>query len=149
MHAGRVLASDTPAALVARRGVRDLNAAFIAYLQDSPQEAAGTPAAALPTAPTATRPASGWRQQLRRSFTRLHSYQWREALELRRDPVRSTMALVGSLLLMAVIGYGISMDVNDLRYAVLDRDQTQLSRAYADNLAGSPYFIERPPLADD
>lgn len=149
MHAGRVLASDTPAALVARRGVRDLNAAFIAYLQDSPQETAGTPAAALPTAPATTRPAGGWRQHLRRSLTRLHSYQWREALELRRDPVRSTMALVGSLLLMAVIGYGISMDVDDLRYAVLDRDQTQLSRAYADNLAGSPYFVERPPLADD
>uniref|UniRef100_UPI0035B42323 ribosome-associated ATPase/putative transporter RbbA n=1 Tax=Hylemonella sp. TaxID=2066020 RepID=UPI0035B42323 len=148
MHAGRVLASDTPARLVAQRGTRDLHEAFIAYLREATQEEAAV--SAPPVAPLAPAPQPpGWRERLRRSLTRLHSYQWREALELRRDPVRSTMALVGSLLLMAVIGYGISMDVDDLRYAVLDRDQTQLSRAYADNLAGSPYFVERPPLADD
>ncbi|MEK9951551.1 MAG: ribosome-associated ATPase/putative transporter RbbA [Curvibacter sp.] len=146
MHAGRVLASDTPARLIAQRGVRDLNAAFIAHLQDAARE----PAPALQVRPETTVPAApGWRERLRRSLTRLHSYQWREALELRRDPVRGAMALLGSLLLMFVIGYGISMDVDDLRYAVLDRDQTQLSRAYADNLAGSPYFVARPPLADD
>jgi ribosome-dependent ATPase len=51
------------------------------------------------------------------------SYLWREALELRRDPVRGALALGGSLLLMFVIGYGISMDVENLRYAVLDRDR--------------------------
>ena len=149
MHAGRVLASDTPARLVAQRGMRDLNETFIAYLQDATQESAASPNAPLPTATLAPSRATGWLQRLRRSLTRLHSYQWRETLELRCDPVRGAMALLGSLLLMAVIGYGISMDVNDLRYAVLDHDQTQLSRAYADNLAGSPYFVERPPLADD
>jgi len=148
MHAGRVLASDTPARLVAQRGTRDLHEAFIAYLREATREE--TAVSAPPVTPLAPVPQPpGWRERLRRSLTRLHSYQWREALELRRDPVRGAMALLGSLLLMAVIGYGISMDVDDLRYAVLDRDQTQLSRAYADNLAGSPYFIERPPLADD
>ena len=40
------------------------------------------------------------------------SYMWREAL-LRRDPVRATLALAGSLLLMFVIGFGISLDVED------------------------------------
>ncbi|MCZ8250974.1 MAG: ribosome-associated ATPase/putative transporter RbbA [Hylemonella sp.] len=148
MHAGRVLASDTPRQLVAQRGTRDLHEAFIAYLREATQgEAAMSAPPVEPAAPVPQRP--GWRERLRRSLTRLHSYSWRETLELRRDPVRGAMALLGSLLLMAVIGYGISMDVNDLRYAVLDRDQTQLSRAYADNLAGSPYFIERPPLTDD
>jgi ribosome-dependent ATPase len=67
---------------------------------------------------------------------------------LRRDPVRSALALLGSLLLMFVVGYGISMDVEDLRFAVLDRDQTQLSKDYALNLAGSRYFKERPPITD-
>jgi ribosome-dependent ATPase len=38
--------------------------------------------------------------------------------------VRSALALLGSLLLMFVMGYGISMDVESLRFAVLDRDQT-------------------------
>ncbi|HRP29428.1 MAG TPA: ABC transporter permease, partial [Burkholderiaceae bacterium] len=76
------------------------------------------------------------------------SYSWRESLELKRDPVRFTLALVGSLILMFVMGYGISMDVEDLSFAVLDRDQTAASREYIDNLSGSRYFIERPPLAD-
>jgi hypothetical protein len=48
--------------------------------------------------------------------------------------VRATLALVGSLVLMFVIGFGISMDVEDLRYAVLDRDQSTLSQNYTLNL---------------
>jgi len=86
--------------------------------------------------------------RLRRSLRRIYSYSWREALELQRDPVRGALALLGSLLLMFVMGYGISMDVENLRYALLDRDQTALSRDYALNLSGSNYFVERPPLQD-
>jgi ribosome-dependent ATPase len=93
----------------------------------------------LPVRPGATARV-GWLQ-------RSAGYAWREALELRRDPVRAALALFGSLLLMIVIGYGISMDVEDLRFAVLDRDQTTLSRDYALNLAGSRYFVERPMLS--
>ena len=55
---------------------------------------------------------------------RVASYAIREALELRRDPIRLTLATVGSALLLMVMGYGISLDVNDLSYAVLDRDRT-------------------------
>jgi ribosome-dependent ATPase len=50
---------------------------------------------------------------------------------------------------MFVMGYGISMDVEDLRFAVLDRDQTALSRDYALQLSGSRYFSEQAPLRDD
>ncbi|KWZ48452.1 ABC transporter [Burkholderia savannae] len=82
------------------------------------------------------------------SAQRARSYMWREMLELRRDPVRATLALIGSLVLMCVIGIGISLDVEDLTYAVLDRDQTELSHDYALNLSGSRYFVERPPIAD-
>ena len=49
---------------------------------------------------------------------------------------------------MFVIGYGISMDVEDLPSPVLDRDQTTLSRDYALQLSGSRYFVERPALTD-
>ena len=82
------------------------------------------------------------------SLMRIYSYLWREALELRRDPVRGSMALLGSLLLMFVMGYGISMDVENLRYAILDRDQTGLSQNFTLNLAGSRYFSERLPILD-
>jgi ribosome-dependent ATPase len=72
----------------------------------------------------------------------LFSYSRREALELRRDPVRSTLALMGTVILMLIMGYGISMDVENLRFSVLDRDQTVSSQAWTLNLAGSRYFIE-------
>ena len=58
------------------------------------------------------------------------------------------MALLGTAILMFVIGYGINLDVENLCYAMLDRDQTGLSRNYALNLSGSRYFVERPPIID-
>jgi ribosome-dependent ATPase len=149
MHAGRVLTSAAPADIVAQRGAATLEEAFIGYLQEaagSPSLAeqgadAPTPAAAAATPVLHAAPArAGWATRLRHSLVRIHSTQWREALELRRDPVRSALALLGSLLLMFVMGYGISMDVESLRFAVLDRDQTATSRAYALNLSGSRYF---------
>ena len=73
----------------------------------------------------------------------------REARELRRDRIRLTLAGLGSAILMFVLGYGISMDVENLSFAVLDRDNTSLSRDYADALAGSRYFTEQPPAADE
>jgi ribosome-dependent ATPase len=77
---------------------------------------------------------------------RLLAYAHREFLELRRDPIRLTFALLGSVLLMFVLGYGISLDVEGLRFAVLDRDQSPESRAYVQNIAGSRYFIQQPAL---
>ncbi len=78
----------------------------------------------------------------------MFSYSWRETLELRRDPVRATLALLGTVILMLVFSFGISLDVENLSYAVLDRDQSSLSRNYALNLSGSRYFVERPELHD-
>lgn len=155
MHAGKVLVSDAPAVLVRKRQAPTLEQAFIAYLEDAGAkgDVAATVAppadAAAPAGPAAPTAAGGRRRsRLGASLVRAFSYALRESLELRRDPVRGTLALVGSLLLMFIMGYGISMDVEDLRFAVLDRDQTTLSQSYALNLAGSRYFIERPPLAD-
>ena len=67
---------------------------------------------------------------------RMISHARREGLELRRDPIRLTLALLGSVILMFVMGYGINLDVEDLTFAVLDRDQTTVSRDYTLNLTG-------------
>jgi ribosome-dependent ATPase len=154
MHAGRVLVSDTPAGVVAGRGAHSLEEAFISHLEE--EVARGEPAAqpaaegrrlAAPDVAgvSAAPPLRGAGSV---PLRRLLSYTWREALELRRDPVRLTLALLGSAILMLVLGYGISLDVDDLAFAVLDRDQTTVSRDYTLNLAGSRYFIERPPIRD-
>ncbi|MFA5590433.1 MAG: ribosome-associated ATPase/putative transporter RbbA [Lysobacteraceae bacterium] len=163
MHAGRVLDSDTPAALVEKRGAASLEEAFIGYLLEASGEVIEPPAAAAPAAkvqsdvrcdgpPESAVPAADPQpaRAPRHAFSlqRLFAYLWRETLELQRDPVRATLALAGSAILMFVIGFGISMDVEDLHFAVLDRDQTQLSRQYAQSLSGSRYFIERAPLVD-
>lgn len=140
MHAGQVLDSDTPAALMAKRGLPTLEATFIAYLQEALGE---PPANAAPPLQQAPPP-----QRQRFSLRRLFSYARRETLELRRDPIRGGMALLGTLLLLFIIGYGISLDVEDLTYAVLDRDQTTTSQEYHLNLVGSRYFVEQPPLRD-
>ncbi len=162
MHAGRVLVSDTPDELTRKRGVNTLEEAFIAYLLDAgagtgagtgtgtsaARDAAPTLAQSTSATPLSGAPVDVPPKPPKFSMGRMLSYMWRETLELRRDPVRATLALAGSLLLMFVIGFGISMDVEDLRYAVLDRDQSTLSENYALNLSGSRYFIEQAPVTD-
>lgn len=150
MHAGKVLDSDVPAALVEKRKAASLEEAFIGYLEDA---GAGTEneveqtAGSVVTVPVVSQTPS--HPRLRGfSLNRLISYMWRESLELRRDPVRATLALLGSIILMFVMGFGISMDVEDLTYAVLDRDQSTLSQSYTLNLSGSRYFVEKPPIRD-
>jgi ribosome-dependent ATPase len=147
MHAGKVLVSDKPATIMAKRGRETLEEAFIDYLGEAVGEAA---AGAAPSAPaTAVRNTAAAQRRTRfLKVRRLLSYSRREALELMRDPIRLTFAGLGSAILMLVLGYGISMDVEDLAFAVLDRDQTTLSREYALNLSGSRYFIERAPIRD-
>ncbi|HAT3951488.1 TPA: ribosome-associated ATPase/putative transporter RbbA [Kluyvera ascorbata] len=140
MHAGKVLASDTPQALVAKRGAASLEEAFIAYLKEAAEPTPDTGAMTPPAQAAAEPPRQAF------SLRRLFSYSRREALELRRDPVRSTLALLGTVILMFIMGYGISMDVEDLRFAVLDRDQTVSSQRWTQNIAGSRYFIEQSPL---
>ena len=145
MHAGKVLASDTPQALVEQRGSASLEEAFIAWLQEA-ADAAQPPDAQAAPIPAMEHKAESVAPRQAFSLQRLFSYSRREALELRRDPVRSTLALLGTVILMFIMGYGISMDVEDLRFAVLDRDQTVSSQGWSQNIAGSRYFIEQPPL---
>ncbi|HEY8331223.1 MAG TPA: ribosome-associated ATPase/putative transporter RbbA [Pseudomonas sp.] len=151
MHAGRVLDSDTPQALMDKRGLPSLEATFIAYLEEAAAEnAASLPAPASSPAPVAAAPAAPGRtadRQSRFSLRRLLSYSRRESMELRRDPIRATMAMLGTVILMFIMGYGISFDVENLSYAVLDRDQTSTSQSYLLNMSGSRYFIEQAPLA--
>jgi ribosome-dependent ATPase len=147
MHAGKVLVSDKPATIMVNRGRETLEEAFIDYLVEAVgvEEADASPSA--PVRATGNTPPAQSRPRFIK-LRRLLSYSRREALELMRDPIRLTFAGLGSAILMLVLGYGISMDVEDLSFAVLDRDQTTLSREYALNLAGSRYFIERAPIRD-
>ena len=148
MDAGRVLDTGTPDDLVRRRGAASLEEAFVGYLEEAAGERAqGSPGSAVAIAPAHTPSRAETRSRLF-SLRRMLAYAIREALELARDPIRLAFALGGTAFLMLVFGYGITTDVNSLGIAVLDRDDTYESRAYLEQLRGSPYFIERPPLRD-
>ena len=143
MHAGRVIACGTPEELQKEQKASSLEEAFISYMQ------LGGGSESLPSAESAFAGGVGNETALAGlalSARRSVAYGWREAIELARDPIRLTIALVGTLLLMLVLGFGITVDIDNVRFAVLDRDHSAQSRAYIDGFAGSSYFIQQPPL---
>lgn len=169
MHAGTVLACDTPHALMASRNTNDLEKAFIEYIADAEnkltkarEEAAAAAGASNPKAAPATaaqtrNPAPGSQPVTSQghmstsslySLGRLLAYSRREALEILRDPIRLAFAFVGSALMMFVFGFGITTDVENIRFAALDTDNTPESRAYLASFEGSRYFLSMGRLED-
>ena len=149
MHAGRVLVTDTPENLKKARNAASLEDAFVDYLQEEVRRQENlqiTDESAKNSIKTNNKNDTPSASLTGFSLRRLYSYSRRETLELARDPIRLTMAMLGTLLLMFVVGYGISLDVEDLKFAVLDADQSATSRDYTLNLSGSRYFIEQPAL---
>jgi len=151
MHAGRSLACDTPEALIAERKAATLEDAFIGYLEDADTGAAEAAEAASVQAPegASESPAEtkrSWFSEHVFDFSRFYACFWREMLELRRDRIRTTLALFGAMILMVVIGYGINMDVEHIKLAVLDNDQSILSTNYLMGFQSSRYFDVRRPV---
>ncbi|WP_296699651.1 ribosome-associated ATPase/putative transporter RbbA [Thiocapsa sp. UBA6158] len=149
MHAGRVLAEGTPADIKSRQGAATLEDAFIAYMEQGAADAGEKTVAdreavrdpALPPLHPRSR-STGF------SLRRLWAYARREGAEIRRDPIRLAFALLGPVIMMIAMGYGISFDVDEIAYAVLDHDRTPASRDYLEHFAGSTWFSEQAPLAD-
>jgi ribosome-dependent ATPase len=143
MHAGKVLVSDAPKALIAARGVATLEDAFIAYMLDAaPPEASADEGLLASTAQDHSKPAPGF------SLGRLLAYTTREAMQVRRDPVRLVFSFVGSTLLLLIMSFGISQEVRDIPFAVFDLDRSPESRAYLSGFEKTPWFSERPPISD-
>lgn len=163
MNAGRVLAADAPQKLIEARNADSLETAFIGYMEDAIAEAAraeskGTtrkdtapaqapkaaPPPPPPPPPAAARRADRAGLQLR--VGRMLAYSHNETIQILRDKVRLAFAFVGSALLMLVFGFGITTDVENIRYASLDLDQSPESRAYLEQFAVSGrYFAPTPP----
>jgi len=155
MNAGKVLACDVPQKLIDGRGAKNLEEAFIGYMEDSiAQEsksstqakvASGAPAATASTA-APTHEKGGLPLPLRR----LLAYAHNEAIQIMRDPVRLTFAFLGSALLMLVCGFGITTDVEHIKVTSLDRDQSQDSQTYIEQFRSIPrYFKWQSPTFSD
>ena len=153
MHAGRVLATNTPAVLIASQQAETLEESFIAYLLSAAEMAPllqeSNESDSLSEAPARAPLQSGQHTRSSFSLLRLFAYTRRETMEILRDPIRLAFAFLGTVILMFVLGFGISMDVEDVAFAVFDRDQSPESRDYIQNIAGSRYFIEWPSIQND
>jgi ribosome-dependent ATPase len=167
MNAGKVLVCDPPQKIIDDRGAKSLEEAFIGHMEDSAAE--GTKAAAKPDAKPDANPAAaaagsgataegsppahaghGEANGLGLAVGRMLAYTRNETMQILRDPVRLAFAFIGSALLMLVFGFGITTDVEHIRYAAFDRDRSPESRAYLDQFAGSRvYFTPTAPAYDD
>jgi ribosome-dependent ATPase len=151
MHRGRVLAADAPKELVKKRGTASLEDAFISYLEEAAHSEEKKPAPPKPerTAPAEVIAAKSSQSKAAKRFDpgRLWAYARREAMELLRDPIRLAFAFFGPVLLILAFGYGITFDVENLKYAAFDQDQTPESRRLLESFSGSHYFSEQPPIS--
>ena len=141
MSAGKVLVVDTPAGVVEKRGAQDAGRGVHRLpggrgrrqaSREKPDGAAAdatTPVAVPPRPSTAATAPDGLVQPP--ADAGLHPPRG-DGAEPRPDPPDD--GGLGSVILMIIMGYGISLDVEHLKYAVLDRDQTTVSRDYALNM---------------
>jgi ribosome-dependent ATPase len=145
MHAGKVLAVGAPQELVKERGSSSLEDCFVGYLAEaagidrSKKIEAPPPGAEAAEAEPLAPPENF-------SIGRLWAYARRETVELLRDPIRLAFAVVGPIVLMLAFGYGISFDIENLKTAAFDQDDTPQSRQLLEGFEGSRYFSIQPPI---
>jgi ABC-2 type transport system permease protein len=71
---------------------------------------------------------------------RIRAVARKEVLQIIRDPRSLMMALLMPFLQMALLGYGMSLDVKHLPVCVFDREGSQLSQALLKRFQSSLYF---------
>lgn len=146
MHEGKVLATDTPDNLIRSQGSKNLQDAFISYLEQADDNTLSSSNNNFNTDQNIIDNSFNTANQNNTNklfnLNSLWAFTRRESIELLRDPIRMFFALIGPIIMMIVLGYGISFDVENLPYATLDRDQTPESRKYLENFSGSRYFQE-------
>lgn len=144
MNAGKVLACDTPQMLIHKRGAANLEDAFIGYMEDaitteavSAKESKNIVPEKKQTVPPQPHPA------LKLHLKRMFAYSRIETMQMLRDPIRLAFAFLGSALLMIVFGFGITTDVEHIRYSTFDLDQSPESRSYLEQFAAIKRYFTR------
>jgi ABC-2 type transport system permease protein len=81
---------------------------------------------------------------------RLRLVMWKELLQLRRDHLLLPLVLVMPIMYVIMFGYVVGADVRNLPTAIVDCDNTAMSRQLVDAFSSSGYFVvtERPATED-
>ena len=147
MSMGRVLACDAPKELIRMRNSSTLEGAFIAYIKDDIAEnKINEMEDEKQTTPFMMKSDRIKKHGRYFDMNRLAALARREAIELFRDPIRLITSFIIAPFLLIVFGFGISTDIENIKYSVLDNDQKMLSRDYLNNFSGSRYFSGQKPI---
>ncbi|MDG2945679.1 ribosome-associated ATPase/putative transporter RbbA [Bisgaard Taxon 10/6] len=145
MHRGRVLGVGTPEELRIGKNAPTLEDAFILYLEEqadditAPQENIDKSAGEISEV---FQPATG----LFAWWSLVWTFAVREGKELMHDYVRLFFALLGPIIMLIAMASSISFDINPMKFAALDHDNTAESRRLLEYFNGSRYFIRQPDL---
>ena len=147
MSMGRVLACDAPEELVRSRGCHTLEEAFIAYMKD---DIARNSIAEMDdkkqTVPFILKSERVIKHGRLFDIYRLAALARRESIELLRDPIRLITSFIIAPFLLIVFGFGISTDIENIKYSTINNDQKLFSREYLENFSSSRYFSEQTPI---
>jgi ABC-2 type transport system permease protein len=64
----------------------------------------------------------------------------KEFQQLRRDKKMIPAMIVGPLVQLLALGFAANLDVRDIPFVLVDRDQSSASRELVDRFTGSGYF---------
>jgi len=74
------------------------------------------------------------------NIKRTYAIVRKEIIQIRRDPLSLTFAFLLPAVMLFLYGYAISLDVNNIKTIIYDRDKSKLSREFVDMLTQSGYF---------
>lgn len=71
---------------------------------------------------------------------RIKAVALKEFIQIRRDPRSLALALVIPVVLLVIFGYGLSLDIDNVRMVVWNQDNSQYSQEFLLNFKYSKYF---------
>lgn len=81
------------------------------------------------------------------TFARVAILTWKEWLQILRDPSSLIIAFVVPVILLVLFGYGVSLDLERIKVAVVVQEQTPQTQEIASAFANARYFTVLP-MAD-
>jgi len=83
------------------------------------------------------------------NLRRLFAIAYKETLQVWRDPRSLALALLMPLMQMALLGYGVSLDIERVPLCVYDQENSQTSRALVQDFVASGWFVRGQTLTDE
>ena len=80
---------------------------------------------------------------------RIFAIAYKETLQVWRDPRSLAMALLMPALQLAVLGYGVSLDIKRVGLCVYDQEKSQVSRELVERFTASDWFRIAAKLPDE